>query len=311
MSAIFGICSPEGRPVNPEAIEGMAAALSHRGPDGVAITTDGPASLGIQMMHITPEDSLGGVPYISNNLSITASARLDNREELQRLLAIPNAMESPVTDARLILCAYQHWGISCCEHLLGDFAFAIWDTEQKVLFCATDPMNVRALYYTRLPQYIAFASEIKPLLAVPGVNTNLNFQKLAALPFPTSYFDLETTFYRDIVQIPKATAIAISSAGIEKHSYWRVAPTLGMEGVSDSDWIAGFRDLFFETIRCRLRSSTPVAALLSGGLDSSAIVAVAAQILAERGERLQTIAAVVPGDIKDERHYIEQFQTWE
>ena len=127
MSAIFGICSPEGRPVNPEAIEGMAAALSHRGPDGVAITIDGSAALGIQMMHITPEDALGGVPFVSHSLSITATSRLDNREELLRFLEIPLAAETPMTDARLILSAYQHWGTSCCEHLLGDFAFAIWD----------------------------------------------------------------------------------------------------------------------------------------------------------------------------------------
>jgi asparagine synthase (glutamine-hydrolysing) len=301
--------------VNPEAIEGMAAALSHRGPDGVAITIDGSAALGIQMMHITPEDALGGVPFVSHSLSITATSRLDNREELLRFLEIPLAAETPMTDARLILSAYQHWGTSCCEHLLGDFAFAIWDAERKALFCATDPMNVRTLYYARLPQYIAFASEVKPLLALPGVKTSLNFQKLAALPFPTSYFDLETTYYQDIFQIPKATAISISSVGIEKHAYWQIAPASGMEGVSDDEWIRDFRDLFFETIRCRLRSSTSVAALLSGGLDSSAIVAVAAQILAERGERLQTIAAIVPedvpGGIKDERHYIEQFQTWE
>ena len=315
MSAIFGIVNLDGRPVDPEDFDRMGLALSHRGPDGSSAWVDGPVALGVQIMHITPESLYEKVPYGTGTLHITATARLDNREALSETLGIPPSEHNTISDSRLILHAYEQWGEACPEHLLGDFAFMIWDRERRKLVCATDHMGVRPLFYTGTSQRFIFASEIKGILAVPDVPVRLNARKLSEYSFLIARYDFETTFYEDIYQLPKATMVTADTDGIRKRVYWKSTPAEDLHCRSDAEWLEALKALVFQAMEARLRSARPVVALLSGGMDSSSIVAVTARILEKRGQSLTVLAAVNPDGIstgsRDERYFIDQFRTWD
>ena len=125
MSAITGIFCRDGRKVKPELIKKVNDSLSHRGPDGSAIWLNGSVGLGHQMMWTTQESLNEKLPFEEGGLVITADARIDNRKELSEKLHVKN--NEDVSDSYFILKAYEMWGENCPEHLLGDFAFAIWD----------------------------------------------------------------------------------------------------------------------------------------------------------------------------------------
>ena len=147
MSAITGIFRRDGKPVNPETNQKMNDTLAHRGPDGSRVRCKGSVAFGHQMLHTTPESVQEVLPFENKNsgLVITADARIDNRKELSEELGLENNIE--VSDSQFILKAYEKWGEKCPENLLGDFAFAIWDKNREILFCARDHMGVRPLYY--------------------------------------------------------------------------------------------------------------------------------------------------------------------
>jgi len=148
MSAIIGIYNRTGQPVDPEALQGMTDILTHRGPDGQGVWASGPAGLGHRMLWTTPESLHETLPFADDaaGLTITADARIDNREELLPLLGLTDGPPEQVSDSRVILAAYAKWGEHCPEHLLGDFAFVIWDAAAQTLFCACDHFGVKPLY---------------------------------------------------------------------------------------------------------------------------------------------------------------------
>ena len=304
MSGIAGLWRLDGRPVEPAELESMTARLAHRGPDGAGAWRDGPVGLGHRMLHTTPESLRERQPLVSASadLVLTADARLDNRDELCSLLPAPRSL----TDAALILLAYERWGERCPEHLLGDFAFAIWDARRRLLFCARDHFGVKPLYYHhRSGQLFAFASEIKGLLALPEVPRRLNEVRVADYLVPLLE-DKEITFYEEIVRLPPAHWMTVDREGIRRQEYWALDPERDIRLRSDDEYAAAFREIFTEAVRCRLRSAYPIGSMLSGGLDSSSIVCVARQLLAENGGGpLHTFSAVLGGPPEyDERPYV-------
>jgi asparagine synthase (glutamine-hydrolysing) len=149
MSAIFGVYNLDGKPVSPQLLEKMSNILKHRGTDNSGVWSDTSIGLGHRMLGATPESQNEKLPHVSidKSLVITADARLDNREQLIDLLSPFAKDDSLITDSELILSAYKKWGDGCAEHLLGDFAFAVWDTLQQKLFCARDHFGVKPFYY--------------------------------------------------------------------------------------------------------------------------------------------------------------------
>jgi len=238
----------------------------------------------------------------SADLVLTADARLDNRDELCSLLPAPCGF----TDAELILAAYERWAERCPEHLLGDFAFAIWDARRQIVFCARDHFGVKPFYYHHRPgRLFALASEIKGLLALPDVPRRLNETRVADYLVPLLE-DKVITFYEDIVRLPPAHRMMVTREAVRIERYWALDPEREIHLKSDAEYAAAFREIFTEAVRCRLRSAFPVGSMLSGGLDSSSIVCVARKLLAEEGRGpLHTFSAVfdeVPE--ADERPYI-------
>ncbi|MBU1741409.1 MAG: asparagine synthetase B, partial [Proteobacteria bacterium] len=127
MSAIFGVFHLDGRPAAPEALGVMAGAMDHWGPDGSGSWRDGPVGLGHLMLHNTPESLSEPLPFQDpgSGLTITAAARIDNREELLEAIGLPHSERAAMPDSLIILKAYQKWGQRCPDRLIGDWAFAV------------------------------------------------------------------------------------------------------------------------------------------------------------------------------------------
>jgi len=175
------------------------------------------------------------------------------------------------------------------------------------LFCARDHFGVKPFYYHHRPRHLfAFASELKGLLTLPDVPRRLNETRVADYLVPLLE-DKEITFYEEIVRLPPAHWMTVGREGIRRQEYWALDPERDIRLRSDDEYAAAFREIFTEAVRCRLRSAYPIGSMLSGGLDSSSIVCVARQLLAENGGGpLHTFSAVFP-DVPecDEREYIE------
>lgn len=317
MSAICGIWQRTGAPVTDAAIDGMLQALAHRGPDGARYWRRGPVALGHQQCTVTPESMHEALPLDDPALQITltAATRLDNRDELCDLLAVPVAGRAAVPDSVLLLRSYVRWGQDCVRRFLGAFAFALWDGRSQEFFCAVDPMGERALYYVLRPDRFLFATEIAGILAAPDMPRALNPAHLARLaaPFaePPAYNE---TYYAGVQRMLPATSMVVSAAGIRCVEYWQLDPERTLPYRTDAETLDALKEVLFAAVAARTRSIYPMGSLFSGGLDSSAVTAVAATLLADQGRSLTALSAVAEPESADrfpnERAYIDAFEHW-
>lgn len=280
MSGIIGTYHGNGEPASEAGLAGMMERIAHRGPDGQAVWCDGPVGLGHAMLHTTPESLQDHMPARRGPLTITADARIDNRDELMRALSLSERGDVP--DSLLLLMAYEQWGTGLPQHLIGDFAFALWDEAEGRLVCARDHMGVRPFYYHySAAGQLAFGSEIKALLAHGAVDASINEQRMLDLLLGTRT-DREATMYQGVRRLPPAHLLVATPEGITVQRYWTLTPdeTVG-DDWSDAAYAERFRELFQEAVRCRTRSAFPVGADLSGGLDSSAVACVARDALVD------------------------------
>jgi asparagine synthase (glutamine-hydrolysing) len=297
MSAVVGIFYLDGRPVAAPELSEMLESLAHRGPDGSGLWRDGATGLGHRMLWTTPESLHEKLPLAdrTGKLVITADARIDNRDELIDLLGVTDRPAERIGDSQLILAAYEKWGEQCVERLLGDFAFAIWDGRRQSLFCARDPLGVKHFYYHYSPgRAFVFASELKALLRLPFVPRRLNELSVAYHLLPV-YDDKENTFYQEILRLPASHALTVDRDRLRLRPSWSPDLSKELRLGSNEEYRDAFREVFTESVRCRLRSAFPVGSMLSGGLDSSSITCVAGNLLAGEGRGpLHTFSAIWP-----------------
>ena len=185
--------------------------------------------LGHTMLRTTHEAQFERQPAsLDGRLCITADARIDCREELEKKLEQQGrgAAGRTVTDSDLILHAYAAWGAECVQHLRGDFAFAIWDARKKLLFCARDHFGVKPFYYSELGELFLFSNTLDCLRQHPGVSAELNDAAIGDFLLFGLNCDVATTTFRDIRRLPAAHAMTISSEGLRIQRYWS-APTEG------------------------------------------------------------------------------------
>lgn len=309
MSGIAGIYYLDNRIVDRADLGRMIDILAHRGPDGSNIWSEEPIGLGHRMLWTTPESLLEQLPLVNQtgDLVITADARIDNREELIAALDLTDRPAEKITDSQLILAAYEKWGDRCPEHLLGDFAFAIWDERKQLVFCARDHFGVKPFYYHYKPGHtFIFASEIKAILCLPEVPHRINEVRIA--DYLASLEDKAITSYQGIFRLPPAQTMTVRHrGGIRLRSYWSLDPSHELRLNSDEEYADAFREIFTEAVRCRLRSAFAVGSHLSGGLDSSSVTCVARELLAQQGSgKLHTFSNIFD-DVRecDERPFIE------
>jgi asparagine synthase (glutamine-hydrolysing) len=307
MSGILGIYYPNGQTVDPENIQQMVDKLAHRGPDGTDIWCSESVGLGHRMLWTTPESLLEKLPMVSedSNLVITSDCRIDNREELLSRLQMGNCPPEKITDTQLILAAYQEWGEDCPQHLLGDFAFAIWDGKEQKLFCARDHMGVKPFYYYASENVFVFGSEIKALFCLPEVPRRLNEVRIADY-LTLMLEDRIITSYQDVLRLSPAHSMVMSRSGVQTRCYWSLDPNREIKLDSDGAYASEFRRIFTDAVRCRLRSAFGIISQLSGGLDSSSVTCVARDILTEDGKTpLHTISTIFDQITQcDERPFI-------
>jgi asparagine synthase (glutamine-hydrolysing) len=317
MSAICGIYHLHTNPSIPQHFSKILDALEKYGPDGASQWHDEHMIMGHQMMCITPESVNEQLPFYDHQcqVCITADARIDNRSELCAKLGTQQTSGLP--DSLLILRSYEKWGDNLVEHIIGDFAFVLWDAKQQCLLCVTDPMGLRPLFYaqdSRRQQFI-FASEIAAILAMPGLHRQLNEKKLASLGISglAGILTPDETFFQGINRLPAATLLKISAKGISSREYWRPDPQKKLNFHSDDECREAFQEVFFQATSACMRSAFPVASMLSGGLDSSSIVGAASHLLKQQNKALITLSSVsMPGtqdEAPDERHYTELFNS--
>jgi asparagine synthase (glutamine-hydrolysing) len=180
MSGISGIYNLDGHPANPFALKQMSDALAHRGPDGTRQWIHGPVGFTHLRNNTTPESVYERQPLGNEDGScwLTMDGRIDNGPEVRTTLESKGLQCRDATDAELVLRAYECWCEDCPKRLLGDFAFAIWDSRKQHLFCARDHLGVRPFYYHRGASQFAFGSEIRALLALETIPRRLNESRL-------------------------------------------------------------------------------------------------------------------------------------
>ncbi len=284
MSGIAALWRLDGAPLDRTTLDRVIERQAPLDPDAVGSWLDGPVGLGHRMLHATPQSLHEKLPIVGDagDVVMTADARLDNREELIPALGLAHRAADGIGDGELILHAWARWGEECPVHLSGDFALALWDARRRVFFCARDPAGVRPLYYHLGPRLFAVASEVNALLAIPGVPRQLDEVRIAAFLVP-GLDDRAATFYEGIRRLPPGHSLTVGARGGVPRAYWQLDPTREVHHESDAAYGEAFRELFTDAVRCRLRSAFPVAAALSGGLDSSSVVCVARALRAEAG----------------------------
>jgi asparagine synthase (glutamine-hydrolysing) len=295
MSGIVGVCHWDGRAVDSAVLVDMLDTLAHRGSDGRSVWCSGPVGLGHRLMRSTPEAAHESLPDAVTfpDLVITADARIDNRDELLAVLEVPRVTDRPITDSQLILAAYQRWGTACASRLTGDFAFAVWDARNRWFYCARDHAGVRPLYYHRVRHGpFVFASEIKAIFRMADVPRRLNESRVADYLI-SAYRAPEETFYLDVSRLPAGHWMVVDQDVCRVEQFWAPDASREIRYRSDEAYAEAFLEIFTEAVRCRLRGPGPVAAMLSGGLDSSSIVGVARDLLRVDGRApLNTFSSV-------------------
>lgn len=317
MCGIAGIISPYSSLVQPSTLQRMADALQHRGPaaEGYWINEDRTAGFAHRRLCILDLSNDANQPFHYLHYTLVFNGEIYNYLELKEELAKRGYHFTTTADTEIIPAAYDCWGEDCLHHFDGMFAFALYDEQKKTLFAARDRFGEKPFYYHTVYaergrfQQLFFASEIKALFAA-GVAKNLNGTMMLnylAVGYVQNPIKKTATFYNDILSLPPGHCLSIIPAeGKIRMRKW-YQPQLPTVSISETDAVAQFRDLFLTSVKRRLRSDVAVGTSLSGGLDSSSIIASIHQ-LKEKGAQWRNIAftAGFNGFEKDETKWSQE-----
>ncbi|MEP7222661.1 MAG: asparagine synthase-related protein [Novosphingobium sp.] len=284
MSGIAAIIRFDDQAVEPGQIEAMTAAMACRGPDGISHHTAGPVALGHCQMHATAESLEEVQPLASEDgsLILVMDGWLSNWEELRALLLARGAVLRSRSDAELVLRAYEAWGDECPAHIDGEYAFVIWDGRRGEAFMARDHAGLRPLHYHLDGHRLVAASDIAAVLAGPDVRQVPNMGMVAEI-VAADWISADETVWQGVLRAPPAHWMRFGREGIASGEYWSPPLEVSLPCRSDADYVAQYHAMFADCVRRCSRTHLPVAAAVSGGLDSSAIFAMAHD-LARRGE---------------------------
>jgi asparagine synthase (glutamine-hydrolysing) len=272
-----GICGVVGQP-DERLIKSMLARIEHRGPDdeGVYIgeaSTGERVGLGHRRLSIIDLSPAGHepMPDASGRIWLTYNGEIYNFKDLRRELESLGHRFKSETDAEVIIYAYIEWGRECLSRFNGMFAFAIWDARDESLFIARDRLGIKPLYYADTTAGFAFASEIKALLAIPGFERTPDLDALDQ--FMTFLWTPDPrTAFRGVLKLPPAHYLVYRNGKTEVSEYWDLSFDEDLS-LSEAEWTEALRAQITRSVRAQMVSDVPLGAFLSGGLDSSTIVA--------------------------------------
>jgi asparagine synthase (glutamine-hydrolysing) len=278
MCGIAGKYNFEGKPVDPSLLVRMAKTMIHRGPDDEGFYVRGP--FGMVMRRLSIIDLGSGRQPISNedeSVWVTFNGEIYNYLELRDELLARGHQFKTATDTEIIVHLYEEEGEACVERLRGMFAFAVWDEKARTLLLARDRLGKKPLYYALLPdRSLVFASELKAILEDETVDRGIDLEavnqyvSLLYVPAPASIFAA-------VKKLPAGHILLCTRRGMTVREYWDIP--LHREGFECRDVPQTFAEHLEEAVRIRLRSDVPLGAFLSGGVDSSAVVATMAGLM--------------------------------
>jgi asparagine synthase (glutamine-hydrolysing) len=329
MCGIAGIIQSNSSSYSKEHLKKMTVALAHRGPDGEGLWQNetGNVLLGHRRLSIIDLSETGHQPMCFNpnpstpvgeqrtpRYTIIHNGEIYNYIELKEVLIKKGYTFRSQTDTEVIIAAYDYWQDECVDYFDGMFAFAIWDQTKKELFAARDRFGEKPFFYHFDGKQLLFASEMKALWAAgiertPNQKMLFNFITIGYTENPTQPGE---TFFENIYKLPAASTLTYTTDNqqliLEK--YWDIDPEKQNKKITDNEGIEQFNHLFTTSVKRRLRSDVAIGTSLSGGLDSSAVVAMINKIQSpfqqSDADKLQAFTAIFPGFEKDESVYSKQ-----
>ncbi|MFH1226711.1 MAG: asparagine synthase (glutamine-hydrolyzing) [Planctomycetota bacterium] len=280
MCGICGRVNFDGSPVSEELVRKMCGLIIHRGPDseGVYLSENGArAGLGIRRLAIIDLQT-GDQPIHNEDKTVwlVLNGEIYNFDQLQAELQAKGHRFYTKTDTEIIVHLYEEYNTDCLKHLRGMFAFALWDNKKQQLFLARDRVGKKPLLYAHGPKYLIFGSELKSIIANPEIKKDIDavaldhYMTYGYIPAPMSVF-------QGVRKLPPASWLVCDAAGnVTTGKYWQLDYRNKLD-LSESEYSARIMELLDESTRIRMISDVPLGALLSGGIDSSAVVGLMAR----------------------------------
>jgi asparagine synthase (glutamine-hydrolysing) len=267
-----------GAPVDARELRAMCDLIAHRGPDAEGEWTSGPVGLGHRRLAVIDLSPAGRQPMTTDeqDLTITFNGEIYNFLELRHDLEQRGHRFRSRSDTEVMLAAYREWGVDCLARFRGMFAFALWDANQRMLFLARDRVGKKPVHYLVDDDGLAFASEPKAFLARPAFKPEPNLEALSAF-LDYQYVPSPLSAFSGVQKLPPAHYLVVRDGHVEVQRYWKLSYAakrrLGEDEACD-ELVQRLR----EAVRLRLVSDVPLGAFLSGGVDSSAVVALMAEL---------------------------------
>lgn len=272
MCGIHGIYQLDASRANPDWLARMGAVTTHRGPDDGGAHADGRCVIGMRRLSII--DLSGGHQPIANadaSLVVVCNGEIYNFRELRSELESHGHHFRTESDSEVVLHGYAQWGERFVERLNGMFGFALWDRQRQTLLVGRDRLGIKPIYWLNDGKRFAFASEAKALLELPGVARSVDPTALAAY-LELGYVPSPLSIFRGIHKLPIASVLKVTPTGTVIESYWK-PPTAVDAHVSPTEWAQRVRDRIEASVQMQMVSDVPIGAFLSGGVDSSAVLA--------------------------------------
>jgi len=267
-----------GEPVEETVLVRMSNLLAHRGPDGQGVFQDGSVGFGHRRLAVIDLSPAAHQPMVSDDgqFCITYNGEIYNfREEREILEALGHNFKSQ-SDTEVVLAAYREYGVKCVEHFRGMFAFGIWDKRDRKLFLARDRVGKKPLYYWLDQDGIAFASEPKAFLADPQFKPEVDFEAISHY-LTYQYVPSPWSAFQGVQKLPPAHFLVVENGQVRIERYWKLSYSQQYKG-SEQEASQGLIQKLEEAVKCRLISDVPLGAFLSGGIDSSVVVGIMAQL---------------------------------
>jgi asparagine synthase (glutamine-hydrolysing) len=314
MSGIAAVVSLDGSSVPRSDVAGMANVLKLHGPERQKTLTLANAAFVFCLHKFTPEDVFEDQPLLlADRFVMLFDGRIDNRSELGNILGISISELSSMPDSMIVMRLFDRWGERAFERIIGGFAIIVMDLQDGRLLCARDHLGLRPLHYYRSAARFAVATAPEVLFALNWVPRILNKELVAdAL---TGRIGIEGTYYQDIFRVLPGFSVHVCGPTFSKRQFWDLEGIADVRFTNDQDYVEAFKERLDGAVRASLRSRRPPCATITGGLDSSSISVVAADMLAVSGNKLNTFTAVpetgfrreeLPGRYFDETPYVRQ-----